>query len=182
MAPPLFLHEYKEPGVWAVHADRKIYHLPNLFQRCPSATRPTRPSSATCAMYLAMEFVSGAVPMDELSEAERKVVEKELRVHMETLKSLRSGTPGVPGEEFLVGPVRVCGYRWHYHTCWRPRPGAFPAPKSGEDGKEGGGGQFVLCHNDLAQQNVLVDPKTLKIKAIIDWEFAGFWPPWFERP
>lgn len=29
---------------------------------------------------------------------------------------------------------------------------------------------------------MLVDPKTLKIKAIIDWEFGGFWPEWFERP
>ncbi len=27
-----------------------------------------------------------------------------------------------------------------------------------------------------------MDPKTLKIKAIIDWEFGGFWPEWFERP
>ncbi|KND86416.1 hypothetical protein TOPH_08962 [Tolypocladium ophioglossoides CBS 100239] len=26
------------------------------------------------------------------------------------------------------------------------------------------------------------DPSTLRIKAIIDWEFGGFWPEWFERP
>lgn len=29
---------------------------------------------------------------------------------------------------------------------------------------------------------MLVDPKTLKIAAIIDWEFGGFWPEWFEWP
>lgn len=28
---------------------------------------------------------------------------------------------------------------------------------------------------------MLVDPETLKITAIIDWEFGGFWPEWFER-
>ncbi len=27
-----------------------------------------------------------------------------------------------------------------------------------------------------------MDPATLKIKAILDWEFGGFWPAWFERP
>lgn len=222
MAPPLFLHEYREPGAWGVMADRKIYHLPHLFVKRtlrrhewidlprggvvqPTAAMPQRyrtdaaiqrylrehtniplPSFVQTfeddgAVYLTMEFMSGAVQMDELPEADRKVVEKELRVHLETLKNLRSDTPGVPGEEFLVGPVRVCDYHWHYHTCWRPRPEAFAAPKGREDG-ESGGDQFVLCHNDLGQHNVLVDPETLKIKAIIDWEFAGFWPPWFEQP
>lgn len=38
----------------------------------------------------------------------------------------------------------------------------------------------MFCHNDLGQQNILVDPKTLKIKAIIDWEFAGYFPAAFE--
>ena len=46
------------------------------------------------------------------------------------------------------------------------------------DGEE----EFVFCHNDLGQHNVIVDPETLKIKAIIDWEFSGFFPHWFEAP
>ena len=33
---------------------------------------------------------------------------------------------------------------------------------------------LVFCHNDLSANNVIVDPKTLKIAAIIDWEYAGF--------
>lgn len=44
------------------------------------------------------------------------------------------------------------------------------------------GGSYVVCHNDLGQYNVIVDPDTLKIKAIIDWEYGGFWPEWFEQP
>lgn len=40
--------------------------------------------------------------------------------------------------------------------------------------------EFVFRHNDLGQQNILVDPQTLKIKAIIDWEYAGFYPARFE--
>lgn len=42
--------------------------------------------------------------------------------------------------------------------------------------------KYVFCHNDLLQQNVIVDPNTLKIAAIIDWEYAGFFPEDFEAP
>jgi aminoglycoside phosphotransferase (APT) family kinase protein len=39
---------------------------------------------------------------------------------------------------------------------------------------------LVLCHNDLSPDNIIVGPITLKIKAIIDREYAGFFPPQFE--
>jgi len=41
---------------------------------------------------------------------------------------------------------------------------------------------YVYCHMDLSQHNVIVDPKTLKIKAIIDLEYSGFWPEQFDLP
>ncbi|KAK0722279.1 hypothetical protein B0T26DRAFT_749700 [Lasiosphaeria miniovina] len=41
---------------------------------------------------------------------------------------------------------------------------------------------YVFCHNDLSQPNVVVDPETLKITAILDWEYAGFFPARFESP
>lgn len=46
--------------------------------------------------------------------------------------------------------------------------------------------EFVFCHGDLSQNNILVDPKTLRIVAIIDWEYGGFFPreheiPFYER-
>jgi hypothetical protein len=74
--------------------------------------------------------------------------------------------PGLSGDhQLLVAPARLFSVGRNYHTCYRPR----------SDVK----GDFVLCHGDLGQHNVLVDPKTLKIAAIIDWEFGGFWPEWF---
>jgi thiamine kinase-like enzyme len=39
---------------------------------------------------------------------------------------------------------------------------------------------LVFCHNDLSTNNIIVDPETLKVKAVIDWEYAGFFPPGFE--
>lgn len=112
--------------------------------------------------------------MTRLSEEDKRVVTEELLQHVATLKSLRSDTPGVPGphedgdlaQSLLCAPERVANVHWKPTTCWRPRP----------DVK----GDFVFCHNDLGQHNVIVDPSTLKIKAIIDWEFGGFWPEWFE--
>lgn len=38
----------------------------------------------------------------------------------------------------------------------------------------------MFCHNDLSAHNVIVDPETLKVNAIIDWEYAGFFPEHFE--
>ena len=39
---------------------------------------------------------------------------------------------------------------------------------------------YVFCHNDLSQHNILVDRATLAIRAIVDWEYAGFYPAFFE--
>ena len=33
--------------------------------------------------------------------------------------------------------------------------------------------EFVFCHNDLAQHNIMIDPDTLEVAAIIDWEILG---------
>ncbi|KJR87267.1 uncharacterized protein SPSK_01927 [Sporothrix schenckii 1099-18] len=120
------------------------------------------------AFYFCTEFVPG-ISMVHFTPEQKDVVTKELMVHLATLKSLRSDTPGVPGQTLLCPPLRMHRDFWKSHTCWRPKA---DLPK----------GDYVFCHNDLSQYNVLVDPETLKINAIVDWEYAGFWPEWFERP
>ncbi|KAF2878605.1 kinase-like domain-containing protein [Massariosphaeria phaeospora] len=42
-------------------------------------------------------------------------------------------------------------------------------------------GTCVLTHGDLHFHNIIVDPDSHKIEAIIDWEYAGFYPEWAER-
>jgi Ser/Thr protein kinase RdoA (MazF antagonist) len=39
---------------------------------------------------------------------------------------------------------------------------------------------LVFCHNDFSTHNIIVDPATLKVRAVIDWEYAGFYPIEFE--
>lgn len=41
---------------------------------------------------------------------------------------------------------------------------------------------LALCHNDIGPQNIFVCPDTFRIVAIIDWEVAGLFPPYFELP
>jgi thiamine kinase-like enzyme len=48
-------------------------------------------------------------------------------------------------------------------------------------------GEAVLCHNDLNPRNLIVhlrttpdDKSEYKLAGIIDWEFAGFYPPSYE--
>lgn len=41
---------------------------------------------------------------------------------------------------------------------------------------------FVFCHNDLSQPNIFLDPDSLEVISIIDWEWSGFYPAEFEAP
>lgn len=116
------------------------------------------------AYYLVTSYVEGA-SMSSLPEHQKVVVQQELEVHLATLKTLKSNRLGGPSG-ILIPPYRVLRRTENDH--WNPG-------SSDHD-------EFVFCHNDLSQQNVIVDPKTLQIKAIIDWEYAGFFPARFEWP
>lgn len=200
------LNLLREPGCWAVLADKKYYHVgTSCIKRTlrshewqstadgtlvvPSTTYPQRWKTDAAilaylrektdiplprlqstfeddgAFYHCTEYVDG-VSMSELTEEDKQVVKKEIMQHMATLHALRSDLPGVPGESLLCPPQRVTSCKWKINSCWRP------LEKRGD---------YVFCHNDLGQHNIIVDPKTLKINAIIDWEFGGFYPKWFER-
>lgn len=116
------------------------------------------------AYYLISEYVRG-VSMSNLIEDQKAVVREELQGHLATLRTLVSNRMGGPSG-IVIPPYRVL--RRTKVNFWRLRP-------SDHD-------EFVFCHNDLSQQNIIVDPDTLKIKAIVDWEYAGFYPPAFEWP
>ncbi|ORY61041.1 uncharacterized protein BCR38DRAFT_443331 [Pseudomassariella vexata] len=40
---------------------------------------------------------------------------------------------------------------------------------------------YTFQHGDLAAHNIIIDRKTLEVKALIDWEHAGYFPPGMER-
>ncbi|THZ50791.1 hypothetical protein D6C86_10616 [Aureobasidium pullulans] len=116
------------------------------------------------AVYLIMEYVKGR-GMDELEDEQKLVVQKELESYLQQIHKFRSAVVGG-----LSGIV-VFPYRLQQKTpidLWNIEPSKTE--------------EYVLCHNDLSQQNVIVYPDSLKIRAIIDWEYAGYWPERFEKP
>lgn len=54
-------------------------------------------------------------------------------------------------------------------------------PVKMSDDVAGAARPFVLCHGDLSYHNMRVDPATLEVKWLLDWEFAGFLPEEFLR-
>lgn len=116
------------------------------------------------AAYLITEYVDG-VGMNELDADGQAAVAVELQRHVQTLKKLTSNTWGGPGGVVLP-PYRIMRKS-------NGRPSRMLRREKSD---------LVFCHNDLSMNNVIVDSKTLKIKAIVDWEYAGFFPPEFELP
>lgn len=105
--------------------------------------------------------------MNEVSQSDQATVMMEAEDHVRTLQSLRSKSiGGLTG--IICPPIRV------NEPYSRDRVDKKWASKfSSTD-------ELVFRHNDLGQQNMMVDPETLKIAAIIDWGFAGYYRPFFE--
>lgn len=196
----------QEEGCWAVLTDRKYYEFDNvnikrslriseLLIRADGSlvvrpqTKERLRNEAACmrfvqshtsvpvpkiicefedqdALYLITEHVEGISMMD-LPEEQRRIVEIELEQFQSELWSLRSNRIGGPSG-LVITPERIAGARHTTNHNWNLRESATD--------------QFVFCHNDYSQQNVIVDPDTLNINAILDWEFAGFYPRVFDRP
>ncbi|TQS33275.1 hypothetical protein Golomagni_06387 [Golovinomyces magnicellulatus] len=114
------------------------------------------------AYWLITEHIQG-VDLAQLPKEKQGPVLTELEGHLRTLRHLKSDTLGGP-TGIIVPPYRLTHAT--QQDVWNLPPSS----------KE----EFVFCHNDLSQHNVIVEPETLKINAIIDWEYAGFYPDFFE--
>lgn len=196
----------REPNCFSITAERKYYHVdqcfikrslrPNEWQTSPilgtthvprlgierilneaASLRYIKENSSipvpdlhacfkddNCA-YLIMSYVEG-VGMDSLADDQKEIVTQELKEHLKTMHSLRSSKlGGVSGQVIL--PYRL--FRKTPRDDWEMQEA------SSEN-------EYAFCHNDLSQHNVIVNPDTLKIAAIIDWEYAGFFPEEFDSP
>ena len=49
-----------------------------------------------------------------------------------------------------------------------------------EPAKQASAERYTLCHNDLARGNIVIHSDSFEVKYILDWEYAGFFPPGFE--
>ncbi|RCI12783.1 hypothetical protein L249_0726 [Ophiocordyceps polyrhachis-furcata BCC 54312] len=106
------------------------------------------------------------VPMSQLPLDSQAIVVKEVERHLQSLRTLRSNRTGGPSG-ILCPPPRATQY-FPGDTAWSAAD--VPGP----------GFNLVFCHCDLSQSNIIVHPLTLKIEGIIDWEYGGYWPDFFE--
>ncbi|TRM70265.1 kinase-like domain-containing protein [Schizophyllum amplum] len=113
--------------------------------------------------YLIEDEAPGVMMVD-LPNEKKAIVSQEVEAHIRTLQSVKGTAMG-----------GFCG------VACLPYRLALALPKGEKvDFKADVPYDLVLCHNDISQHNVIVDPESLKITAIIDWEFAGFYPKEFE--
>ncbi|GAB1312191.1 Aminoglycoside phosphotransferase domain-containing protein [Madurella fahalii] len=122
-------------------------------------------------LHLEMTRITNGVLLldvdEELRAAAVQAVEEQMNSDiLPQLRSLRRSCVGsVDATLPVFPPQRVYGID---RRDW---------PRIASDSNE-----FVLCHNDLAPQNIFVDPDNFQIVGIIDWEFAVFFPHYFELP
>lgn len=79
------------------------------------------------------------------------------------LSALTSTTTGFNG--FALPPPRILEYD-NSRDSWPTRTSATH--------------EYCLVHGDLAAHNVMMDPRTLQVACIFDWETAGYYPPGME--
>ena len=120
---------------------------------------------------LTVEAVQGELMKDLMHKipiADRETLKQNvdtflLEVVLPQLAALRSTRLGQLSG-VLVPPPRVSNL--DHRPVWEPKVSNIP--------------RYVYCHNDLARQNIMIDPKTLQVVSIIDWEYSGFFPAEFE--
>ncbi|KAF1951659.1 hypothetical protein CC80DRAFT_424144 [Byssothecium circinans] len=87
---------------------------------------------------------------------------------LQQLANLKSQNRGISG--FVMPPSWLSPDiqpPWRGKEYWKTLPLETP--------------EYVFQHGDIAAHNLIMDPQTLQVKALIDWEYAGFFPPEMER-
>jgi hypothetical protein len=197
------LNEQKEAGCLGITHERKYYHVNNSFVKrslrprewktgwtgqthiphlgrerlfneaaaldfAVSNTTIPVPKLHACfeddeVIYLITEYIEGR-GMNELKGEEKLIVGEELEKYLQQLHGLKSKDIGGPSG-IIIPPYRL--QEKTQVDTWNVKTAVTE--------------EYVFCHNDLSQHNVIVSHDSLRILAIIDWEYAGYWPEKFER-
>lgn len=104
--------------------------------------------------------------ISDLQPEDQRIVMDEVEGYVKVLQSLRSDRPG--GPTGIVCPLPRVVNPLPRSTSWSP----IRSPTA----------EFVFCHCDLGWNNIFIDNDYPRIRAILDWEYAGFWPAYFELP
>lgn len=138
-----------------------------------------------------MEYMPGRTldkVWPDMTEAQRLSVMEELRGYILQLRKLKGNDFGTFGHRHAINYNHDLSKNWQFETKHffnRILPtkfiddvpkslGYFAAAMSRQDH------EIVFAHGDLTPRNILVDDSG-RITAILDWEFAGWYPAHWER-
>ncbi|TPX14838.1 uncharacterized protein E0L32_004947 [Thyridium curvatum] len=102
--------------------------------------------------------------LEKVSSNALRFIEESVLPQLAQLKSHQRGLEGfVMPPQWLAADIRPGwkGHRWQ----------TLPLHEA----------EYVFQHGDLASHNIMIDPQTLKVKTLIDWEYAGYFLPGTER-
>jgi hypothetical protein len=85
------------------------------------------------------------------------------RVLLPELAKLRSNKTGLDG--FVMPPAWMLEYDTRLH--WDVKTSSYE--------------EFIFTHGDLGPDNLRMDPYTLTVKWVVDWENSGYFPPGFQK-
>lgn len=121
------------------------------------------------SFFLETKLIDGVL-MRDLKPEEQLEVMPQIRKCLQMLRGLRSARLGGPSG--IIFPPQAIVSRPDGPKSWSQ------ANISTSD--------LVFCHRDLSRSNIFFHPTTLRLVAIGDWEYGGFYPeslelPFFER-
>ena len=117
--------------------------------------------------YVIVMSQAKGVRMDTLTPSEKTTVMPKVEIVMDTLHRLRSSRIG--GASGLVCPPHPVLNEIPHEECqWSPM--------------DADSDIYVFCHMDAHMTNIYVDPLSLEITSLVDFEFAGFYPQHFDLP
>lgn len=117
------------------------------------------------SFILVTERVTGRT-INDLQPEDQRIVMEEVEGYVKVLHSFRSNRPG--GPTGIMCPLERVVNCFPAGTMWSPKTDSMTA--------------FVFCHCDLGWSNIIIDPHYPRVRAILDWEYAGYWPAFFELP
>ena len=148
-------------------------------------------------VFIVQEFVDAPMLLyvwRELKPDDRKRCMIQLKGYIEQLRSLVPPQPGkvqsVDGEGFTdsrLGHERWGPFESHNaftdffcHERVRELPSQYPRAQPPLAVTKGRTWQTIFAHGDLGPHNILWNAKKAEIAAIIDWEYSGWFPEYWE--
>ena len=146
-------------------------------------------------IYIVMEYIEGKMLAEvwtRLTSEQKGSIVNQLKGYLAELRALSPPHPGrvesVDGTEIgntTIGPNRgpfdsvESFHRARGYSHIRSSPDKYPRYKDVFNRIKGKKYRTVFTHGDFSLHNILVN-KDMKIAAIIDWEFAGWYPEYWE--